>query len=161
MLLELTRDLTPGVTSLYEGAPCQSQRLPADGIVEQRHDGACKILRVVGHDKLPARRDRQSFRADGRRDDGLRHGQRFEDLQPCAASRPQRNDIQRCLIDMRADIVHGSSDGNACALGDLPQPRRRVAPDDGEGDIGIQGTDPRQDRLAEVNDRVFIGMPIH
>lgn len=122
MLLKLTRDLPPGTASLDQGAPCESQCLPADGVVEQRHDCTRKVLRFVGHDKLAARCHCQPFRADGRRNDGLGHRQRFENLQPCAASGSERDDIHRRLVDMRTNVVHGSGDGDAGALGDFSQP---------------------------------------
>src|SRR5687767_6153319 len=100
-LFEHTRDRRPGVAALDEPAPGVSKLTTAFRIAEKRDDGAGEATGVVRADVMAARADAEPFGADGGRDHGSSHRQRFKDLQSRAAAGPERHDVDRRFRNRR------------------------------------------------------------
>src|SRR2546428_3280220 len=93
LFVELTGTRRPGVEGLDERSSGRPEPRPPLGIAKERDDRVRKTGRVVGRHEVPARLKGESLGPDGRRDDGLSHRERFENLQPRAAAGPERNDV--------------------------------------------------------------------
>ena len=91
MPFEFPCDLLPRVVGFDERPAGVPNRLPPGWVAEKRDDGIRKIARLVRCDELAPGRHGEPFGADGRRDDGLAHGERFEDLEARATARSQRD----------------------------------------------------------------------
>ena len=106
--------------------------MPPQRILEERDYVPRKGLGIVRGDEILAGCEPQTLGADRRRDDRFLHRQRFEDLQPRAASRPEWHHIDRRFCDIRPHIVDGPGDQNTGTLGERFDPRTRPPADDGE-----------------------------
>ena len=87
------------------GAPRRRESSATTACAKARGSSAMTMSLSVSH--------RQAFGADGRRDDGLAHRHRLEDLEPRAAADAQRHDVDRARGDVRPDVVHAAGDLDA------------------------------------------------
>ena len=76
-----------------ERASRLAKRTPPFGIAKQRDDRLGKRCRVVCGNEMAPRFEREPLGAHCRGDDGLGHCERFENLDACAASCAERNDV--------------------------------------------------------------------
>src|SRR5919108_3635967 len=81
LFVELTGNRRPGVERLDERSSGPTEPHPPVGIVKEGNDGVRERGGVVSGHEVPARLEGEPLRPDGRRDDGLSHRQRLENLQ--------------------------------------------------------------------------------
>src|SRR5262249_33001445 len=87
---QLPRHLSPGIARLDESTARQAQPVARIGIFQELYDRAAELSRVVRLEEVLAVNQRESFGADGGRDDGLGHRQRLEDLEPGSTAHAER-----------------------------------------------------------------------
>src|SRR5438309_12128355 len=88
---ELARDRRPGIVRLAKRAARVSKRLPPGRVAEQPDDRLGEIVGGICSEDMAARFEREALGADGRRDDGLAHRERLENLDARPAAGAQRN----------------------------------------------------------------------
>ena len=85
--------------------PARPEGAAAPAAPEQRDNGVRKRIGIVGQDDVSTGRDAKAFGADCRGDHGFGHGEGFENLQARAATGPERHNIKRSLVDIRANVT--------------------------------------------------------
>src|SRR5438445_493447 len=155
LVFEFVDDPRPGVPLLDEAAAGAPDRATPGRIPQERRHGPGERGGIVGLQKIPTRRQRESLGADRRRDHCLGHRKRLEDLEPGPAADPERHNVDGRLGHVRPDVVDETGDVNPGRVRGGPQARRRVAADHGQGGARHLATNPRQHGLDEVDDAVL------
>ena len=127
---ELAGDRRPRVVGFNQIASGLPEGLALLGIPQQANHRAGKRIRVIRRDEMATVLEREPFGADRSRDHGLGHRQRFENLQPCAAAGPERDNVDGRFANRRPHVVNRAGDIDAGARRDLAQARGGIAADD-------------------------------
>jgi hypothetical protein len=130
--LELARDLGPGIVGFDERAAGVAEQAAARRVAQQPDRRVGEFVRCVGGEEMASRFEREAFRADTGRHDGLRHRKRFENLDPRAAAGAERYHVDRPFADRRPHIVERPGDGDSRARGEVAHARARISADDRE-----------------------------
>ena len=129
---ELTRDLGPGIVGFDERAAGVAEQAPPRRVAQQPDHGVGEFVCRVGGEEVAARLEREAFRADTGRDDGLGHREGFENLDPRAAAGAERHHVDRSFADRRPHVVERSGDRDSRPRREVAHARARVSADDGE-----------------------------
>ena len=129
---ELARNRRPGVIRFDECAARVSKRLPPGRVAKQPDHRLREIVGGVCRQEVATRLEREAFRAHGGRHHRFAHGERFENLDACAAARSERHDVHARCADRWTHIVDGPCDLDAGSASEITNARARVAADDGE-----------------------------
>src|SRR5688500_1626982 len=103
--LELFRDLIPGITLDHECPPGVAEfGSPRSVVHEGDHCGSDRVGTVRGYEFFLVS-ERETFCADSRGYDRLRHAEGFEDLHARTAAHAKRHDVDRRFVEIGTHVV--------------------------------------------------------
>ena len=159
--LELSCDLMPGVPLDYERSSGFAEFVSSRFVVQETDHSCSKIIGIVGGDEFFLVSQRQPLCADCRRHDRLGHAECLKNFHARPAACSQRHHVDGRLIEIRPYVINSPGHDHPETLGRIAQFLRGITTDNRERRVRNLLADFRKNRLAEINDGIFVRVPIH